>query len=89
MLFGRSPGFGGRPGSGGRNVPRGQLSGYTARVPAAANWWQAAKEDAVDSYAALFTGDPLDPDRHAWLCQQVDELVELEGCVVASAAIRP
>jgi hypothetical protein len=74
------------------NVPRGQLSGYTARVLAAGDWWQAAKEDTADSYAALFTGDPLDPERRAWLCEQVDGLAELAACtdsdMVTLASIR-
>jgi hypothetical protein len=74
------------------NVPRGQLSGSTARVLAAGDWWQAAQEDAADSYAALFTGDPLDPDRRAWLCEQVDGLARLAGCgaaTVSEAQVEP
>jgi hypothetical protein len=70
------------------NVPRSQLSGYFARVLAAGDWWQAAQEDAAESYAALFTGDPLGPDRRAWLCEQVEGLAELQGCVAASESIR-
>jgi hypothetical protein len=62
------------------NVPRGQLSGYSARVLAAGDWWQAAKEDAADSYAAMFTGDPLDTGRRSWLCIHVDGLATLLAC---------
>ena len=68
------------------------LSGYTARVLAAGDWWQAAKEDAADSYAALFTGEPLDADRRNWLCEQVDGLAEVAACpdndMVTLASIR-
>jgi hypothetical protein len=49
-------------------------------VLATEDWWQAAKEDAADSSAALLTGDPLDPDRRAWLCRQVEGLADLPGC---------
>lgn len=35
------------------NVPRGQLSGYTARVLAEGDWWTAAKEDVADKASAF------------------------------------
>ena len=73
-------------------TPRGQLGGYPARVLAAGDWWQAAKEDAADSCAELFTGEPLDADRRNWLCEQVDGLAEVAACpdndMVTLASIR-
>jgi hypothetical protein len=38
------------------------------------------KEDVADLDAALFTGDPLGPDRRAWLGEQVHGLADLPGC---------
>ena len=54
----------------------------------AGGWQQAAKEDMADSYAALFTGDPLDPDRRTWLCEQVDGLASVPACT-DSDMVRP
>jgi hypothetical protein len=62
------------------NMPSGQLGGYSARILPERGWWQAAREDAADSYAALFIGAELDPDRRVWLCEQVDGLAGVPGC---------
>ncbi len=70
------------------DTPQGQISGYITRVLAVGDWWQAAKEDAAASYAALFTGDRLDPGRRAWLCDQVDGLATVPACT-DSEMVRP
>ena len=50
--------------------------------------WDAAKDDAAYSYVALFTGEPLDPDRRVWLCEQVDGLAAVPACT-DSDMVRP